>query len=94
MNSGGGFTVESNPALFQQGAGTKDNTLIRIMVSRSEVDMLDIRKAYLHTYGKSLYTAISVSHTVLVFEACCFHLPELKINKILYSQGKKTVLGV
>uniref|UniRef100_A0A671XET1 Annexin n=1 Tax=Sparus aurata TaxID=8175 RepID=A0A671XET1_SPAAU len=42
-----------------QGAGTKDTTLIRIMVSRSEIDMLDIRQAYMRNYGKSLYTAIS-----------------------------------
>lgn len=44
-----------------QGAGTNDKTLIRIMVSRSEVDMLDIRKEYVRNYGKSLYTDISVS---------------------------------
>lgn len=49
--------------MFWQGAGTKDTTLIRIMVTRSEVDMLDIRQAYVRTYGKSLYTAISVSPT-------------------------------
>uniref|UniRef100_A0AAY4A6H4 Annexin n=1 Tax=Denticeps clupeoides TaxID=299321 RepID=A0AAY4A6H4_9TELE len=42
-----------------RGAGTKDKTLIRIMVSRSEVDMLDIRQEFLRMYGKSLYTAIS-----------------------------------
>lgn len=61
---------QSSPSsALSQGAGTKDTTLIRIMVSRSEVDMLDIRQAYLHTYGKSLYTAISVSaaHSVVIF---------------------------
>uniref|UniRef100_A0A8C2E0C0 Annexin n=1 Tax=Cyprinus carpio TaxID=7962 RepID=A0A8C2E0C0_CYPCA len=45
--------------LNTQGAGTKDRTLVRIMVTRSEVDMLDIRQEYMKNYGKSLYTAIS-----------------------------------
>lgn len=58
--------IRNTPAYFaerlhkaMQGAGTKDTTLIRIMVSRSEIDMLDIRQAYVRTYGKSLYTHIS-----------------------------------
>lgn len=41
-----------------KGAGTDDDTLIRVMVSRSEVDMLDIRKEYRNDYGKSLLQAI------------------------------------
>ncbi|XP_056616431.1 annexin A11a isoform X2 [Triplophysa dalaica] len=58
--------IKNTPAYFAErlykamrGAGTKDQTLIRIMVSRSEVDMLDIRQEYMKNYGKSLYTAIS-----------------------------------
>ncbi|XP_019114283.2 annexin A11a isoform X2 [Larimichthys crocea] len=58
--------IKNTPAYFAErlykamrGAGTKDRTLIRIMVTRSEVDMLDIRQEYVKNYGKSLYTHIS-----------------------------------
>ncbi|KAB0399179.1 hypothetical protein E2I00_000495 [Balaenoptera physalus] len=46
-----------NP-LVLQGLGTRDNTLIRIMVSRSELDMLDIREIFRTKYEKSLYSMI------------------------------------
>ncbi|XP_075572052.1 annexin A6 isoform X2 [Pelecanus crispus] len=41
-----------------KGLGTRDNTLIRIMVSRSEIDMLDIREIFRTKYEKSLHNMI------------------------------------
>uniref|UniRef100_A0A8C9Y7I8 Annexin n=2 Tax=Sander lucioperca TaxID=283035 RepID=A0A8C9Y7I8_SANLU len=41
-----------------KGLGTADNTLIRIMISRSEIDMLDIRECFRLAYEKSLYNMI------------------------------------
>ncbi|XP_074866268.1 annexin A6 isoform X1 [Carettochelys insculpta] len=41
-----------------KGLGTKDNTLIRIMVSRSEIDMLDVREVFRTKYEKSLHSMI------------------------------------
>ncbi|KAH0619808.1 hypothetical protein JD844_014096 [Phrynosoma platyrhinos] len=38
-----------------KGKGTRDKILIRIMVSRSEVDMLKIKSEFKRKYGKSLY---------------------------------------
>ncbi|NP_001085335.1 annexin A5 S homeolog isoform X1 [Xenopus laevis] len=41
-----------------KGAGTDDCTLIRVMVSRSEVDLLDIREKFRKNWGKSLHAMI------------------------------------
>ncbi|XP_028272778.1 annexin A5a [Parambassis ranga] len=57
--------ARSVPAFFAESlyksmrrAGTDDDTLMRIMVSRSEVDMLDIRACFKKTYGQSLHSTI------------------------------------
>uniref|UniRef100_A0A8C3S1M7 Annexin n=1 Tax=Chelydra serpentina TaxID=8475 RepID=A0A8C3S1M7_CHESE len=57
--------IRSTPEYFAErlykamkGLGTKDNTLIRVMVSRSEIDMLDIREVFRTKYEKSLHSMI------------------------------------
>ncbi|XP_035516627.1 annexin A5b isoform X2 [Morone saxatilis] len=57
--------ARSVPAYFAEtlyyamkGAGTDDDTLIRVMVSRSEVDMLDIRTEFRKLFACSLFSMI------------------------------------
>ncbi|XP_043971673.1 annexin A5b [Gambusia affinis] len=57
--------ARSVPAYFAEtlyfamkGAGTDDNTLIRVMVSRSEVDLLDIRAEFRKMFACSLHSMI------------------------------------
>jgi len=42
-----------------KGAGTNDKTLIRIMVSRSEIDMVQIKNEFQKLYGKTLASFIA-----------------------------------
>ncbi|XP_039174652.1 annexin A3 [Crotalus tigris] len=58
--------INNTPAFFAEkvhksikGPGTDEITLSRILVSRSEIDLLDIREEYKKLYGESLYSAIS-----------------------------------
>lgn len=55
-----------NKALFfadklyksMKGAGTDEKTLTRIMVSRSEIDLFNVRQEFIEKYDKSLHQAI------------------------------------
>ncbi|KAA3672119.1 annexin A7/11, partial [Paragonimus westermani] len=42
-----------------EGAGTRDRQLIRVVVSRAEVDMADIKVEFMKAYGKSLESWIA-----------------------------------
>uniref|UniRef100_A0A8C9WIZ0 Annexin n=1 Tax=Scleropages formosus TaxID=113540 RepID=A0A8C9WIZ0_SCLFO len=59
MKSKTGFFAER---LYKsmKGLGTTDSILIRVMVSRAEIDMVDIKAEFLKMYGKTLYSFIKV----------------------------------
>ncbi|GCC35348.1 hypothetical protein chiPu_0013831, partial [Chiloscyllium punctatum] len=57
--------IKNMPGFFAErlyksmkGAGTDDKTLIRIMVSRSEIDLMNIRHEFKELYDASLYSFI------------------------------------
>ena len=49
------------------GAGTKDRALIRLVVSRCDVDMGNIKRAYQLKYGRTVEADISVSVQIMKF---------------------------
>ncbi|XP_068191371.1 annexin A4 [Antennarius striatus] len=57
--------IRNKPAFFAErlyksmkGLGTTDSVLVRTMVARAEIDMLDIKAEFLKMYGKTLYSFI------------------------------------
>uniref|UniRef100_A0A1B6DTL8 Annexin n=1 Tax=Clastoptera arizonana TaxID=38151 RepID=A0A1B6DTL8_9HEMI len=63
-------SVKNKPEFFarqlhdsMEGMGTKDRALIRIVVTRCEIDMEDIKRAFHHKYGQSLADFIKADCT-------------------------------
>uniref|UniRef100_A0A4W5M6C4 Annexin n=1 Tax=Hucho hucho TaxID=62062 RepID=A0A4W5M6C4_9TELE len=73
--------LKNKPAFFAErlyksmkGLGTTDSILIRIMVARAEIDMLDIKTEFLKAYGKTLHSFIkgdtSGDYRKILLELC------------------------
>ncbi|GAA6096991.1 annexin A4 [Tachysurus ichikawai] len=73
--------IKSKPAFFAErlyksmkGLGTTDSILIRVMVSRAEIDMIDIKAEFLKMYGKTLNSFIkgdtSGDYRKILLELC------------------------
>ncbi|KAK6315855.1 hypothetical protein J4Q44_G00133790 [Coregonus suidteri] len=73
--------LRNKPAFFAErlyksmkGLGTTDSVLIRIMVARAEIDMLDIKTEFLKAYGKTLHSFIkgdtSGDYRKILLELC------------------------
>ena len=48
-----------------KGLGTRDRTLIRLIVSRCDVDLGNIKIAFENIYGKTLVSCVAVSSFVM-----------------------------
>lgn len=48
-------------ATIQQGMGTDDDALVRIIATRCEVDMIQIKQEFQKQFGKTLDSMIEVS---------------------------------
>ncbi|CAL8405864.1 unnamed protein product [Arctogadus glacialis] len=73
--------LKNKPAFFAErlyksmkGLGTTDSVLIRTMVARAEIDMLDIKVEFFKMYGKTLYSFIkgdtSGDYRKILLELC------------------------
>jgi hypothetical protein len=49
-----------------KGLGTHEDMLTRVMVSRSSVDLEDVKKTFLEKYKKTLYSFIKVFITTRI----------------------------
>lgn len=70
------FNNQTRPYMsrFLQGLGTNDRMLVRVMVSRCEVDMVQIKKVFYQKYHKTLGSFIKVGQFVYSWNATYIHI--------------------
>lgn len=66
VNDRAGFFAE-HLLKSMKGMGTKDRDLIRLVVTRSEIDLGEIKQAFSYQSGKSLEDFVSVSIVFYLF---------------------------
>ena len=54
--------------LCLQGLGTDDDTLIRVVISRCEIDMVEIKQEFHRAYNQTLgkFIAVSLNKAILI----------------------------
>jgi hypothetical protein len=83
--------VMVNRCCLVQGIGTHDGTLIRNIVSRSEIDLNLIKRQFQKMYGETLSSMIMVSHGFPILmpicsidipgrPECCHKCPSLPVD--------------